>query len=84
MQIVSRDKTVRINRVQDLKYLNTQSIATKVKKGEQLVSMMPAIKAAFDLMDDDIKVELSTENEPLKTEIGSYDGKWLEESEAIF
>ena len=40
---------------------------------------MPAIKKAFDLMGDDI-VEISTENDALKNEIGSYDGKWLEES----
>ena len=30
-------------------------------------------------MGDDI-VELSTENEALKSQIGSYDEKWLEES----
>ena len=30
-------------------------------------------------MGDDI-VELSTENEPLKSEIVSYDEKWMEES----
>ena len=41
--------------------------------------MMPAIKKAFNLMSDDI-VELHTENESLKNEIGSYDEKWLEES----
>ena len=41
--------------------------------------MMPAIKKAFNLMGDDI-VELSTENDALKNQIGSYDKKWLEES----
>ena len=41
---------------------------------------MPAIKKAFTLLGDDI-VELSTENDALKNKIGSYDGKWLEESE---
>ena len=41
--------------------------------------MMPAIKKAFKLLGDDI-VELSTENDALKSEIGSYDEKWLEES----
>ena len=54
---------------------------TQAKKGEQLVSMMPALKKAFKLMVDDI-VELSTENETLKNRIGSYDEKWLEESKA--
>ena len=41
--------------------------------------MMPAIKKAFNLMGDDI-VELSTENDSLKSKIGSNDEKWLEES----
>ena len=52
-----------------------------MKKGEQLVSMMPAIKKAFNLMGDDI-VELSTESDASKNKIGSYDEKWLEESKA--
>ena len=56
-----------------------QSLSTRAKKGEQLVSMMPAIKEAFNLMGDDI-VELSTENDALKNQIGDYDQKWLEES----
>ena len=42
---------------------------------------MPAIKKAFNLLGDDI-VELSTKNDALKNKIGSYDGKWLEESKA--
>ena len=45
--------------------------------------MMPAIKKAFNLMGDDL-VELSTKNDALKNKIGSYDEKWLEESEANF
>ena len=81
MQIISTDKTVRKDTIEDLKEFNSQSLSTqaKAKKGEQLVSMMPAIKNAFDLMGDDI-VELSTENDALKNKIGSYDEKWLEES----
>ena len=79
MQIISIDKTVRNATVQDLKELNSQSSSTQAKKGEQLVSMMPAIKKAFNLMGDDI-VDLSTENDALKKKIGSYDEKWLEES----
>ena len=43
--------------------------------------MMPDIKKAFDLMGDDI-FELSTENETLKNQTGSYDQQWLEESNA--
>ena len=79
MQIISNDKTVRIDTVHDIKEFNQQSITTKAKKGEQLVSMMPAIKKAFNLLGDDI-VELHTENEALKNQIGDYDQKWLEES----
>ena len=76
MQIISNDKTVRNNTVQDLKHFNSQFLATQAKKGEQIFSMMRAIKKAFDLMVNDI-VELSTENDSLKNKIGSYDEKWL-------
>ena len=43
--------------------------------------MMPALKKAFNLLDDDM-VELSTENATLKNQIGHYDQKRLEESKA--
>ena len=79
MQLSSTDKTVRTDTIQDLKEFNSQSLTTQAKKGEQLVSMMPAIKKAFNLLGDDI-VELSTENDALKNKIGSYDERWLEES----
>ena len=79
MQLSSKDKTVRNETIQDLKDFNQQSLTTGAKKGEQLVSMMPAIKKAFNMMGDDI-VELSTENDALKNKIGSYDERWLEES----
>ena len=79
MQIISNDKTVRNDTVQDLKKFKSQSLITQAEKGEQLVSMTPAIKKAFILMGDDI-VELSTENDALKNKIGSYDEKWLAES----
>ena len=81
IQTIANDKTVRSDTVQDLKQFNSQSLATQAKKGEQLVSMMPAIKKAFNLMGDDM-VELSTENDDLKNKIGSYDKK--EESKARF
>ena len=81
MQISSSDTEVRNDTIQDLKYFNQQSLTTQAKKGEQLVSMMPAIKKAFNLLGDDI-VELSVENESLKNQIGDYDQKWLEESKA--
>ena len=42
-QITSNDKTVRSDTIQDLKEFNQQSLTTQAKKGEQFVSMMPAI-----------------------------------------
>ena len=49
--------------------MNWQSPATQAKKGEQLASMMPAIKKkSFDLMGDDI-VAISSENDALKNQI---------------
>ena len=59
MQIISADKTVRNDTIEDLKEFNSQSLSTRAKKVEQLVSMMPAIKNAFNLMGADI-VELHT------------------------
>ena len=47
IQIFANDKAVRSDTVQDLKEYNSQSVATQAKKGEQLVSMMPAIIKAF-------------------------------------
>ena len=79
MQIISCDKTVRNDAIEDLKEYNSQSLTTEAKQGEQLFSMMPAIKKAFNFLGDDI-VELSTENDDLKSMIGSYDEKWIEES----
>ena len=81
MQFISNDKTVRSDTVQSLKEFKSQSLATQTTKGEQLVSMMPAIKKAFDLMGDGI-VELSTESDDFKNKIGAYSAKWLEESKA--
>ena len=81
MQIISDDKTVRDDTIEDLKEFNSQSLTTQAKKGEQLVSMMPAIKKAFHLLGNDI-VDLSAENDTLKNKIGNYDEQWLEESKA--
>ena len=81
MQLSSNDKSVRDDTIQDLKDFNSQSLSTKAAKGEQIVSMMPAIKKAFNLLGDDI-VDLSTENDALKNKIGDYDEKWLQESKA--
>ena len=79
MQLSSTDQTVRNDTIQDLKDFNQQSLSTQAKKGEQLTSMMPAIKKAFNLLGYDI-IELSTENDVLKNQIGEYDQKWLEKS----
>ena len=79
LQLVSTDQTVRNDTIEDLRAFNSQSLSTRAKKGEQLVSMMPAIKEAFTLMGNDI-VDLSTENDALKEKIGDYDEKWLQES----
>ena len=81
MQLISTDETVRSDTLQDLKDFNQQSLSTQAKKGEQLTAMMPATKKAFNVLGDDI-IELSTENDVLKNQIGEYDQKWLEESKA--
>ena len=81
MELNSTDKTVRNDTIQDLKEFNSQSLSTRAAKREQLVSTMPAIKKAFNLLGDDI-VDLSTENDALKSKIGDYDEKWLQESKA--
>ena len=44
MQIFSTDITVRSDTIEDLKDFNSQSFTTQAKKGEQLVTLMPAIK----------------------------------------
>ena len=81
IQSISNDQTIRSETVQDLKEFHSQSLATQAKKGEQLLSMMPANKFFFNLLGDDI-VELYTKNEALKNQRGTYDQKWLEESKA--
>ena len=57
----SNDETMKSNTKQVLKDFNWQSLATKAKKGEQLVSMMPAIIKDFDLLGKN-KVDLSINN----------------------
>ena len=81
MQLISSDQTVRNDTIQDLKDFNQQSLSTQAKKGEQLTAMMGPIKKAFNILGDDI-IELSTENDVLKNQIGEYDQKWLDESKA--
>ena len=79
MQNFSTDKTVRKDTIQDLKDFTQQFLTTQVEKGEQLVSIMPALEKALNLLVDDI-VELSTENDALKSKKVSYDKKWFQES----
>ena len=80
MQIISTDKTVRSDTIKDIKEFNSQSFTTQAKKGEQLDSMMPAIKRASNLLGDNI-VELHRKRK-FKNKIGTYDEKCLEESKA--
>ena len=40
----STDKTVRSDKIEDLKEFNSQSLTTQAEKEEHLVAMMPAIK----------------------------------------
>ena len=47
IQINANNKIVKSHTEQGLKEFNNQSVATQAKKGEQLVSMMPANKKAF-------------------------------------
>ena len=42
-QILSNDQTVKSNTVEGLQDFNSQSLSTQAKKGEQLISLMPAI-----------------------------------------
>ena len=44
MQIISNDRTVRSDTVQGLREFTFQCLTNQAKKGEQLVSMMPAIE----------------------------------------
>ena len=81
MQIISNDKSVRSNIVQDSRDFNSHFLTTQAKRGEHLISLKPAIKKASDLMGDDIR-ELSTDNESLKNKKDSCDEKWLRESKA--
>ena len=81
MQLISSDQAVRNDTIQDLKDFNQQSLSTQAKKGEQITSMMPAIKKPINVLGDDI-IELSTENDVLKNQIGDYNQKWLDESKA--
>ena len=44
MHLLSNGKTIRNITVRDLKYFTSQSLATQVKKEEQMVSMLPAVE----------------------------------------
>ena len=68
LQVDSNDKTVRSDTIQALKEFNSQSLSMRAEKGEQLVSMMPAIKKDFNLIGDDI-VKLSTKSDALKNRL---------------
>ena len=78
MQLISNDKTVRSDTIQDLEDFNQQYLTTQAEKGKQLVSLMPANKKAFKFLGDDI-VEINVDYESLKGQFGEYDEKWLQE-----
>ena len=65
MQICSSDQSARNDTKEDIEEFRQQSLTTQARKGEPLVSLMPAIKKAFKLLGDDI-IELSVENDALK------------------
>ena len=50
IQIYANDITVRNDTLHDLKEFNNQSLGEPAKKGEQLVSLMPASKKSFQFM----------------------------------
>ena len=50
MYLISIDESVGKSTIGGIKDFNSNFLATKAKKGEQLVSMMPAITKVFDLM----------------------------------
>ena len=81
MQNISNDKNRRSNTLHDLTDFNSKSLATQAEKGEELVHLILVIKKVFDIMVDDI-VELSTENQSSKNEVGSHDKKAFEETKA--
>ena len=81
MQIISNDKTVRSNTVQDFEDFNSQSLAIQVEKRRTISFSDGFQRKTFDLMADD-EVRISIKNESLKNKIGSNDEKWLEESKA--
>ena len=47
MQIISHDKTVKSNTVQELEYFNSKSLFTQAIKKRKLVSIKPGIKKLF-------------------------------------
>ena len=79
MQIISINQKLRSYIEQDLKEFNSQSLSNQVKKREQLVFMMPAIKKTSDLLADD-RVELSTKIDASKDKVGVYHEKWLQKT----
>ena len=52
MQLISSGQTIRNDTEQVSKDFNSQSLATQTKIGQRVVSMIPAIKKAFNLKGD--------------------------------
>ena len=68
IQMNANVKTLKSVTVLYLKQFNDQSLTTQAKKGEQLVSMMPAFKKSFSLLPDHI-IALTIEKDALKDKI---------------
>ena len=81
MQFIPSDKTVTNKIIQNWKKFNSQSSSTRGKRKQQLVTMMPSIKNAFDTMGDLI-VELTAEIESLKKKVSFYDENCSQESKS--
>ena len=79
IDIVRGDKSIREETKQAMKEYKQQSLQSQAKQGEQLTSMMPAIKRAFELVRDD-NYELVVENNVLRDKIGDVNEDWLETS----
>lgn len=69
LQIIKNDINIKNESKQVLKEFRKENLCNQAKQGEKLVTMMPGIKEAFNILRDDI-YELGTENEELKKEIG--------------
>ena len=69
LQILKENKNVRQEGIQAVNEFRKENLSNQAKQGEKLVAIMPGVKAAFEMMTDEI-YELGTENDQLKEFIG--------------